>query len=57
MIGYDSESGLVKHYRVDKMTDIGLIDEERDGAEHFKNFDMAIYSKRPSVCTAATRRP
>lgn len=46
MIGYDSESGLVKHYRVDKMTDIGLIDEERDGAEHFKNFDMAIYSKK-----------
>ena len=45
MIGYDHISGLVKHYRVDKMLNIQLTDEKRDGAELFKNFDMAVYSK------------
>ncbi len=46
MIAYDSESGKIKHYRVDKMLNIELIDEKRDGAELFKNFDMALYSKK-----------
>lgn len=45
MIGYDHISGLVKHYRVDKMLSIQLTDEKRDGAELFENFDMALYSK------------
>lgn len=45
MIGYDHISGLVKHYRVDKMLNIQLTDEKRDGADLFKNFDMAVYSK------------
>ncbi len=45
MIGYDHISDLVKHYRVDKMLNIQLTDEKRDGAELFKNFDMAVYSK------------
>ncbi len=45
MIGYDSLSGIVKHYRVDKMLNIQLTDEKRDGAELFKDFDMALYSK------------
>lgn len=46
MIGYDSTDGIVKHYRVDKMLKIELTDEKRDGAELFKNFDMAVYSKQ-----------
>lgn len=45
MIGYDHISGIVKHYRVDKMLNIRLQDEKRDGAELFKDFDMALYSK------------
>lgn len=46
MIGYDSADGIVKHYRVDKMLKIQLTEEKRDGAELFKDFDMALYSKK-----------
>ncbi len=46
MIGYDSDSEKIKHYRVDKMLKIELTDEKRDGAELFKDFDMALYSKK-----------
>jgi predicted DNA-binding transcriptional regulator YafY len=45
MIGYDHISGIVKHYRVDKMLNIRLTEEKRDGADLFKDFDMALYSK------------
>lgn len=46
MIGFDSESGIVKHYRVDKMLNIEGREEMREGEEVFKNFDIAQYSKR-----------
>lgn len=45
MIGYDSESKKIKHYRVDKMQSIELTDEKRDGQRMFQKFDMAQYSK------------
>lgn len=46
MIGYDSESDKIKHYRVDKMTGIELTDQKREGEEYFNSFDAATYSKR-----------
>lgn len=46
MIGYDAAEGIVKHYRVDKMLRIQLTEEPRDGAALFKDFDMALYSKK-----------
>lgn len=46
MIGYDSDDGIIKHYRVDKMLGIQPTDEKRDGAKLFENFDMALYSKK-----------
>ena len=47
LIAYDSESEHIRHYRVDKMVRIrGLEKERRDGAEDFKNFDAAQYSKK-----------
>ena len=46
MIGFDSEAGLIKHYRVDKMLGIALTDEPRDGQEHFEHFDMAVYTRQ-----------
>lgn len=45
LIGFDSFDGIIKHYRVDKMLGISLTDEKRDGAQLFKNFDMALYAK------------
>ena len=46
MIAYDSEAGIVKHFRVDKMMNIRVLDETRDGAEIFRDFDMGLYSKK-----------
>ena len=46
MIGYDSEANLIKHFRVDKMLHIQMMDEKREGKEHFKKLDMADYAKK-----------
>lgn len=45
MIGYDDLSGLVKHYRVDKMRKISLLDEKRTGELEFDQFDLAKFAK------------
>ncbi len=37
---------MIRHYRVDKMQHISLLDAPREGSEHFEQFDMAIYSKK-----------
>lgn len=46
LIGYDSDVGKIKHYRVDKMLHIKLSNESREGKEHFKKLDMADYAKK-----------
>ena len=46
MIGYDSEADLIKHFRVDKMLHLQMMDEKREGKEHFKKLDMADYAKK-----------
>ena len=45
MVAYDNQNQKIKHYRVDKMKRLSIMDEEREGREVFKNFDMAVYSK------------
>lgn len=46
MIAYDSGNEEIRHYRVDKMMNVSLTDEKREGAARFKNFDMAVYAKK-----------
>ena len=46
LVAFDAEAGIIKHYRVDKMLKMEVLDERREGADHFKNFDMALYSKK-----------
>lgn len=46
LIAYEAASGIIKHYRVDKMLNISVTDEPRKGQEIFKDFDMAVYSKK-----------
>ena len=46
LVGYDSEAECIKHYRVDKMLHIQMMDEQREGKEHFKKLDMADYAKK-----------
>ena len=45
MVGFDDFSGLVKHYRVDKMQRIELTEEKRTGESEFDKFDLARFAK------------
>ena len=46
LVGFDSAAGIIKHFRVDKMTDIGTIDEARDGQEIYAALDMGVYARK-----------
>lgn len=46
LVGYDSEAGEIRHYRVDKMLHIRMTEEAREGREHFRKLDMADYAKK-----------
>ena len=46
MIAFDNLTKTLRHYRVDKMKSIHLLDEPREGLETYKNFDIADYSKK-----------
>ncbi|MBE7008013.1 MAG: WYL domain-containing protein [Ruminococcaceae bacterium] len=46
MVAYDGENGEIRHYRVDKMTNIAALDEPRDGADAYRSLDMAVYSRK-----------
>ncbi len=45
LVAFDDYSKTCKHYRVDKMIKPQIVDEKREGAEEFKDLDMAQYSK------------
>ena len=47
LIAFDEEAGIIKHYRVDKMLEIGLTDRERVGQEAFQDFDVCIMGCPP----------
>ena len=57
MIGHDELTGLVKHYRVDKMQNIAVIDEPRTGEEVFKDFDLARFAKNTFGMYGGTVEP
>ena len=46
LLAYDDESGILKHYRVDKMTDICLTEEPRQGRRLFAAQDMSSYTRK-----------
>lgn len=45
LIAYDANADMIKHYRVDKMESIEIVDYERDGGQNFEKFDIAGYTK------------
>ena len=45
LVAYDGASGKCKHYRVDKMMKIEMLEEKREGKEIIDHFDMAAYAK------------
>ena len=46
LIGFDDDSKEIRHYRVDKMLNITITAEKRDGDDQFSKFDIGNYSKR-----------
>lgn len=46
LVAYDTDAGIIKHYRVDKMTEISTTEEERDGLEAYQALDMAMYARK-----------
>lgn len=46
LIAFDSFENKIKHFRVDKMLQIELVNEKREGMQEFTNFDMAVYAKK-----------
>lgn len=46
MIGYDTEADKIKHYRVDKMKELEVLRERREGRKLSCRFDIAEYSKK-----------
>lgn len=46
LVAYDHKSAMIRHYRVDKMIDVSVIDEEREGQKHFSDFRLDAYSNR-----------
>ena len=46
MIGYDSEAQTLKHYRVDKMLELHVSKDAREGEKEFSALDMTQYSKQ-----------
>lgn len=46
LVGYDSKARIIKHFRVDKMLKISLLEDNREGKNFFEKIDMASYSKK-----------
>ncbi len=45
LIAYDEEADSIKHFRVDKLKSIQVLNEKRAGKERFKEFNLAKYAK------------
>ncbi len=46
LIAFDGNSNELRHYRIDKMQSVKILDLERDGKSLFRSFDIVDYSKK-----------
>lgn len=46
LAAYDSVDGIMKHYRVDKMGAVEVLEQPREGMEQFERVDIAAYTNR-----------
>ncbi|MBE6954358.1 MAG: WYL domain-containing protein [Ruminococcaceae bacterium] len=46
MLGWEEDSRQMKHFRVDKMTNISTLETRRTGKEHFEGIDMSAYTQK-----------
>ena len=45
LIAYDEEADCIKHFRVDKMKNIRILDEKRIGRDRFREFNLPQYAR------------
>ena len=57
MIAFDSVSQKIKHYRVDKMQEISITDDKREGLDAYKGINMAEYSRKTFGMFGGEERP
>lgn len=46
LAAYDSAAACIKHFRVDKMDCVELLDSAREGSEKYESLDPAVYTNR-----------
>ena len=46
LVGYDNREYKIKHFRVDKMADVSVVYEDREGKEEFSKMQMSEYTNR-----------
>ena len=56
LLGYDGEEEIFKHYRVDKMKNIRIMEEKRQGEDAFQNLDMEHFRQRTFSMFAGERK-
>ena len=57
LVAYDSEAGQIRHYRVDRMTNISALEDARDGQEAYRALDMAVYARKVFGMFSGTEEP
>lgn len=45
LVAFDAEDQKIKHYRVDKMVNLQVVDKDRVGSEEFREFNLPKYTK------------
>ena len=45
LVAYNAEDSSIRHYRVDKMLNISILDARREGKQEFKEFDLPHYTR------------
>lgn len=46
LVAFEEKSNALRHYRVDKMKNIQMTEEVRQGKELFEKFDLALFAKK-----------
>ncbi len=46
LVAYDSDAEKIKHFRLDKMIRLSILEKKREGQEALKEYDASAYSKQ-----------
>lgn len=46
LAAYDAQAAAMRHFRVDKMRDVEICPESREGLEEYEKTDLAVYANR-----------